>query len=405
MNEGAGHAHSESHCISHTRPVVPPMKHLLRNSLVALAVIATISGAYFWLSRPQPIAVVLHTLDTGPVQSTIANTRAGTVKSCNRARLSPAAGGQVVRLTVREGDRVEQGQLLLELWNEDISAEVLLARRDEIAAVAKADEVCLQAEVSDREAQRLVRLKQQNLVSEDQVDRAVTDARARQAGCRAARTAAGVSAARVEVANAALERTRLYAPFTGVVAEVTGEVGEYVTPSPPGIPTPPAIDLIDDQCRYISAPIDEVDAPAIRVDMPAKVSMDAFRGQPFPGRVRRIAPYVLDLEKQARTVEVEVELTDSAANAALLPGYSADIEVILEARDDVLRVPAEAVLEGNRVLLLNSMDNTLEERTFVPGLANWEFAEVRSGLNKGDQVVLSVDRKGVTAGALVKPEP
>ncbi len=379
------------------------MKHALRNGLILIVIVAAATGAYLWLSRPQPIPVALRTLDTGPVQSTVANTRAGTVKACLRARLSPAAGGQVIRLTVDKGDRVEKGQLLLELWNEDVSAEVLLAQRDEIASVAKADEICLHADVAEREAQRLLRLKEQKLVSEDQVDRAVTNASAGQAGCRAARTAAGVSAARVEVAKAALDRTRLYAPFTGVVAELTGEVGEYVTPSPPGIPTPPAIDLIDDQCRYISAPIDEVDAPAIQVGMSAKVTLDAFRGKSFAGRVRRIAPYVLDVEKQARTVEVEVELTDSSANAALLPGYSADIEVILEARDNVLRVPAEAVLEGNHVLRLRA-DNTLEERTFEPGLANWEYAEIRSGLSKGDRVVLSVDRKGVTAGALVKPE-
>lgn len=380
------------------------MNRTLRNSLVIIVIVALGATAYWWLSRPKPIAVVLHTVSKGPVQSTVANTRAGTVKSCQRARLSPTSGGQVTQLTVREGNRVEKGQLLLELWNEDITAEVLLARRDEIAAVAKADEVCLQAEVADREAKRLVRLKEQNLVSEDQVDRAVTDARARQAGCRAARTVAGVSAARIDVARAALERTRLYAPFRGVVAEVTGEVGEYVTPSPPGIPTPPAIDLIDDQCRYISAPIDEVDAPSIQTQMPARVTLDAFRGRRFPGQVRRIAPYVLDLEKQARTVEVEVELTDSEANAALLPGYSADIEVILEAKESVLRVPAEAVLEGNRVLILQTADSTLESRTFEPGLANWEFVEVRDGLAEGDQVVLSVDRKGVEEGALVSED-
>lgn len=380
------------------------MSRGLRNGLAIVVITALIIVAYLWFSRPQPIPVALQRVESGPVQSTVANTRAGTVKACKRARLSPATGGQVTRLSVRAGARVEQGQLLLELWNDDLSAEVLLARRDEIASVAKADEVCLQAEVADREAQRQVRLKQQNLVSEDQVDRAVTDARARQAGCRAARTVAGVSAARVEVTQAALERTRLYAPFTGVVAEVNGELGEYVTPSPPGIPTPPAIDLIDDQCRYISAPIDEVDAPAIKAGLPVKVTLDAFRGQPFPGRVRRIAPYVLDREKQARTVEVEVELTDSEANAALLPGYSADIEVILETRDNVLRVPAEAVLEGNRVLLVRAADNSLEERTFEPGLANWEYVQVRNGLTADDRIVLSVDRPGVVAGALVKAE-
>ncbi|GAB4350306.1 MAG: efflux RND transporter periplasmic adaptor subunit [Gammaproteobacteria bacterium] len=380
------------------------MNRTVRHLIVLLVIVAAALAAYWWVSRPKPIPVLLHTLSRGPVQSTVANTRAGTVKACQRARLSPTTGGQVKWLAVREGDRVEKGQLLLELWNEDLAAQVLLARRDEIAAVAKADEICLQAEVADREAKRLVKLKTENLVSEDQVDRAVTDARARRAGCRAARTAAGVSAARIEVARAALERTRLYAPFNGVVAEVNGEVGEYVTPSPPGIPTPPAIDLIDDRCRYISAPIDEVDAPSIKTGMPARVTLDAFRDQRFPGQVRRIAPYVLDLEKQARTVEVEVELTDSEANAALLPGYSADIEVILEAKDSVLRVPAEAVLEGNRVLVVNPADNTLESRTFEAGLANWEYVEVRTGLEAGDRVVLSVDREGVEAGALVTEE-
>ena len=67
------------------------------------------------------------------------------------------------------------------------------------------------------------------------------------------------------------------------------------------------MDLIDDACYFISAPIDEVDAPEVRIGFDARVSLDAFGARTFPGIVRRIAPYVLDLEKQARTVEVEVE--------------------------------------------------------------------------------------------------
>lgn len=57
---------------------------------------------------------------------------------------------------------------------------------------------------------------------------------------------------------AGLERITLTAPFAGIVARVTGEIGEigeYTTPSPPGIPTPPAVDLIDDSCLYVSAPM------------------------------------------------------------------------------------------------------------------------------------------------------
>ena len=118
--------------------------------------------------------------------------------------------------------------------------------------------------------------------------------------------------------------------------------------------------------------------------------------------MRRIAPYVLEVEKQARTVEVEVVFTDTKAAKTLLVGYSADAEVILESRDKVLRVPAHALLDGNKVLVLK--DGKLEERRIELGLSNWEFSEVRSGLKNGEQVVTSLELEGVKAGvpAVVK---
>ena len=155
---------------------------------------------------------------------------------------------------------------------------------------------------------------------------------------------------------------------------------------------------MDINCLYASAPIDEVDAPEIRVGMPANISLDAFPKTSFAGKVRRVAPYVLDLEKQARTVDVEVNFTDAADTRNMLPGYSADIEVILSERKDVTRVPTEAVLEGNKVLLLGAGD-LLQERKIESGLSNWEHTEVLSGLQAGDQVVVSVDREGVQDGA------
>lgn len=332
------------------------------------------------------------------VEATVANTRAGTLKACRRARLAPSAGGQVSALEVREGDRVERDQLLLELWNDDLRAQRRLAESEVLASRSRTEEACLGAEMAEREARRLRPLHAKGLVSVERLDQVETEARIRAAACRAARAAEQVSAARVAVAQAALDRTRLRAPFAGVVAEVTGEVGEFVTPSPPGIPTPPAVDLIDGSCLYVSAPIDEVDAPAIRPGLPARITLDAFPNRKFPGRVRRIAPYVLDLEKQARTVEVEVEFAQPEAEAALLPGYSADVEVILEARPEALRIPSEAVLEGGRVLVLDE-DGILRERRITPGLRNWTYTEVLEGLVEGEPVVVSVGRAGVEAGA------
>ncbi len=154
----------------------------------------------------------------------------------------------------------------------------------------------------------------------------------------------------------------------------------------------------------MAAPIDEVDAPAIRTGMTACVSLDAFPERRCQAKVRRIAPYVLDVEKQARTVEVEVEFAGETDSADLLPGYTADVEIVLERRDNVLRVPTETVLEGSRVLVYREPDGMLESRRFERGLSNWRYTQVLSGLGEGEKVVLSVDREGVEAGARATPE-
>jgi hypothetical protein len=82
----------------------------------------------------------------------------------------------------------------------------------------------------------------------------------------------------------------LYAPFDGTVAKIVGEVGEYSTPSPPGVQTPPAIDLIDDSCLYIKAPMDEVDAPKISAGQPVRISLDALPKQSFAGQGQACRP-------------------------------------------------------------------------------------------------------------------
>jgi HlyD family secretion protein len=363
-----------------------------------LTVIVVIGVMIFiWLGRTKPVEVTVKSVGYGLVQDTVANTRAGTIKACRRAGISPSIGGQIASLLVKEGDEVKAGDVLMELWNDDLLAQLEQANSEAKAVEASARQVCIMAEVARREASRLKRLKKDNLTSEEAADKADGEARAQQSACNAALAENEVSKARIQVVHTELERTRLKAPFAGIVAEVNGEVGEFVTPSPVGIPTPPTVDLVDVSCLYVSAPIDEVDAPEIRVGMPVNISLDAMAGQLFEGSVRRIAPYVLELEKQARTVDVEVDFLCPEDCRGMLPGYSADIEVILDEREAALRIPTEAILEGNKVLLLTG-DEILEEREISTGLSNWDWTEVTDGLAEGQEVVLSVEREGVGSG-------
>jgi HlyD family secretion protein len=98
-----------------------------------------------------------------------------------------------------------------------------------------------------------------------------------------------------------------------------------------------------------------------------------------------------------------VDFADPADTHRMLPGYSADIEVIIEQREKVVRVPTEGILEGNRVLVLGA-DGRLAQRTVETGLSNWVYTEVERGLDPGERIVVSVDRDGVEDGAHARAE-
>ena len=277
--------------------------------IVPVLIIAAIALVIWFLTRPKPVEVIVKSVDRGIVERTVANTRAGTVEACRRAKLSPSVGVHKSR-------------------------------------------------------------------------------------------------ARIGVVKANLARTRLVAPFNGVIAEINGELSEYVTPSPIGIATPPVVDLIDNTCFYITAPIDEVDVPKIAPGMTVRVSLDAFGDRRFPGKVRRIAPYVLDREKQARTVDVEVEFTMPEDIREMLAGYSADVEIILDVRKNTLRIPTSAVLDRDRVFVYHYGEKKIKARDFKSGISNWYYTEVISGLKPDELVVVNVDAAGIkdNAGAVISKE-
>ncbi|MCK9200865.1 MAG: efflux RND transporter periplasmic adaptor subunit [Gallionella sp.] len=383
--------------------MVLPQRRIFRY-LVWLIAAALLAGASWYLTRPAPLRVALTNVERGAVEATVSNTRAGTIEACRRAKMSPPAGGQIAHLLVKKGERVKADQVLLELWNDDLEAQARLAEQQLNTASMRVDEVCTLADQSSKQAVRSRQLRERGFISPEGLERAEADAKARQASCTVVRGEIAQARSRIAVAQAGLRRMVLRAPFDGVVADISGELGEYATPSPPGIPTPPAIDLIDDSCLFVSAPIDEVDASHVKVGLPARITLDALRDKSFEGKVKRVAPYVIDLEKQARTVEVEVDFAEPPQADALLVGYSADVEIVHTVRDKVLRIPTQSLLEGKRVLVYRASDGMLEERTVKTGLANWEYTEIVEGLNDGDRIVTALDQEGVKAGIKVQPE-
>jgi HlyD family secretion protein len=356
----------------------------------------------FTVFRPEPVLVKVVSVERAVVEATITNSKAGTIRARHRAKLSAEVGGRVVAIAKREGEWVKQDEVIIRLNDASPRAQLRLAQESLRVAAAARREACVARDRALRELNRKRELAKERIMSDDLLDALESAHEAAAAACTAVTAERDKAKAAISAVEAELAKFAIRAPFDGVIAELTAEVGEWITPSPPLLTAPAVLDLIDPSSVYVSAPMDEVDSASVRAGQRAKVTVDSRPGAEFEGRVVRVAPYVLDVEAQNRTVEIEVEFEDAEFASSLLPGTSADVELVLQVQEDVLRIPTSALLEGRTVLLPDN--GTLVEREVEIGLKNWDYAEVTGGLAEGQVVVISLDRVDVKPGARVEVE-
>ena len=376
----------------------------LRRGIVLAGVVAIAIGLRLTYFRPAAIPVTVSRVETGRVEELVTNNKAGTVTARQRASLTPEIGGVIVRIPVKEGDEVKRGQMLLALSDAELRAQLALQVRALDTVRATITQSCAEADLAGRNLDRTRRLAAERLVAAQTLDQAESQSVAAAAACSSAKARLAETAAGIDVARVALAKTVLRAPFDGVVSKVSAKVGEWMTPSMLGALAPTsAIELVDSRSIYVRAPLDEVDAGKVRKGLPVRITMDAYAGRAFPGHVTYVSSVVSEAQQQNRTFDVDVEFDDAAFARTLLPGTSADLEIILRARDGALRIPTSAILQGGHVLVVRG--DTLVSVPIRTGLANWETTEVVEGLVPGDRVVISLDRVEVREGARVTVEP
>ncbi len=395
------------------RRVLPPIaaerrggagagRRWIGRSLVLAAIVVTVVVLRLTYFRSVPIPVTVTEVRTGRVEDLVTNNKAGTITARRQAALSPEFGGRIVALPVDAGARVRRGDVLIAVADADLRAQLALEERSLDAVRSAAAEACANAEFAVRDLDRVRRMVSAGALAQQDLDRAATQQTATQATCAAATSRAAQTAAGVDVARVNLGKTVLRAPFDAIVSKVNAHLGEWIMPSPAGLPMPPAVELIDARSIYVKAPLDEVDASRVKVGLPVRITMDAYPGRAFPGVVTRVGAYVSEAQQQNRTLDIDVAFDDAAFAQTLLPGLSADVEVIVQKHDDVVRVPTSAILQGGRVFVVR--ESVLVPVTVQRGLTNWEFSEIVDGLKAGDRIVVSLDRPEVRAGAHVRIE-
>jgi HlyD family secretion protein len=371
----------------------PRFRRLLRWGLIVAGVVAAFMLLRATLFRPRPIEVEVATAARGLVEDAVSNSQAGTVRSRLRSRLGAERVGRVAAIPRREGSSVRRGEALLLLDDTAARAQLEVSRRDLEAAHAVSERARASATLARQQHQRDVQLAQSKLLSDLEMDQSKSRLESADAELKGAEAQERRALAAVRLAENELEHLRVLAPFDGVVSQRMVEVGESV------IPGQPVLEVVSLDRLYVSAPLDEIDIGRVSEGLPARVTLDPYRGRVWQGVVTRVSPVVNDLREQNRTLEVEVEMRPDSTAPQPRPGTSADVEIILTQRDGVLRVPTNAVIEGKRVLVIEK--GQAVSRDVQTGLRNWDWTEITGGLAEGGAVITSLEKQGVKPGARV----
>lgn len=291
-----------------------------------------------------PREVTLESPTRGPVVETI--TAPGEVELIEEAEIASQIVGRVVGVEVKEGDRVETGDVLVRL--DDINARARLesaqARIQFLQGSIRQAET--DREKSLRDLARLVQLAGRGAVTATEVAdaRTITD-----------KTEAALIMSRNELAEAeAMRRTSLqeldytviHAPMPGVVMNLDVEVGEVVIAGTTNLPGTVLMTVGDPTKLRVRADVDETDVPLAREGQPARVYLQADLGQPIRGTVELVAPK--GKVGTDNVISFETLIRVDSDEEAMKPAMTSTVEIEVRRADDVLGVPVQAVVHRRR---------------------------------------------------------
>jgi HlyD family secretion protein len=346
-----------------------------------------------------------------PLVQTVVAT--GRVVAVSRAQIGSPVTGVVIERRVREGDRVQAGDVLAVLRADDMEAAV----RDAEAALAQlqqstrpqAQAALREAEArltqATREAQRRRDLFQQQAIAREEMEQAIqaeTTARANAEQARltarsllAGNPAEAAARARVASSKAQLAKTTIRAEVAGTVLTRNAEPGDLVQPGRI------LFEIAQTGDTEIQVPLDEKNLEVLAIGQTAMCIADAYPARPFPAKVGFIAPSV---DPQRGTVDIR--LTVTPVPSFLRQDMTVSVNVETGRRDKAIVVPNEALtaMDGNRAELWVVVDGRATKRPVQLGLRGLTQTEVTSGLHVGDWI-LSDARASVAPGDRVRVVP
>jgi HlyD family secretion protein len=358
--------------------MAPPVKRRIPWLAVLFTLLAVGIALAIALGGGRPVHVRVMKPARGVVEDLVTSNSVGSVEPVQTAVVAAEVAGRLLRIHVRQGP-LKARALVFEIDSSDLRAEREVTAREIDTARARVVQASLQKKKVWEDIERLKTVD----VPRGDVERLQRDLEISRQVEEVAKLQIGTLEAQLAVLDHRIGKTKVLAPFDGTLVALHAEEGESVVPGK-ALYTIHSADLF-----RVRAPIDEVDVGRLRVGMPVRVGFESYPDRKFPGTLGEILPAATTDKKNNRTVDIRIDVPALPVN--VLAGMSANIEVIVAARENVLSLPTHLVNDdrAGRGRFVFVAEGGLAKRRFVKvGLSNWETLEILEGLGPGDVVLV-----------------
>ena len=356
------------------------------NKTILIVVIILAASSPFFLKYLSQEKVQVKTAEAALRDITQSISYSGSIESYNRVKIGSEIAGRVAAVSFRELDDVQAGQVMVKLENGEIKAQLNQAK--EALNQAKINLVNTEKNLS-----RVKELFEKGFASKEQLD--------------SAQQAFDVNEALVEqnrsnyaVVSARLEYATIRAPISGTVISKNVTVGEIVAGPLGGgnfsMPTAMA-EIADFSNLEVHVDVDEVDIGKIKVGQDAVISVDAYPDKTVKGVVEEIALMTSGRREIGITYRVKAQIENPEKILKL--GMTANVDIVIRSRSQVLSVPSGAVLaKEDKKLVFTISGQKIQRREIMTGIEGEEFMEVTSGLQPGERVVIGIKAETAEGG-------
>ncbi|PLX18580.1 MAG: efflux RND transporter periplasmic adaptor subunit [Candidatus Muiribacterium halophilum] len=296
---------------------------------------------------PVPVVSALK-IKSSSIKNTIRIT--GSVEPYHTARLATPAEGPIIRINVREGDSVKKDQPL-----------IIIGRKQGTLALIESLEEELKKESEN--LQRTTQLVKSRAIPQERLDQAKSSYEK-------------VNAQLIKARETAEDYT-IKAPWDGIISDLPIREGEFVAPRQA------VVEMYDPDTLIIRSTVAEKYSSLVSKDMKLRLTLDAFEGKELSGKIKRVYPY-LDSRLRTRPIEIILDTKEQ-----LLPGMLARIDLTIEKKDNIIKIPVSAIKKdksGNDLVFVIK-DKKTAVRKIKTGIIENNNIEVISGLKENDIII------------------